>query len=380
MKTPLKDQLEISDSQKELEYVHNVYDQISNHFSNTRYKPWPVIARFIGSLEPGSLGADVGCGNGKYMGLRNVTSPANKAAAGDDTKATGDDTKTNTSATENEKDNASSTRDLFISGSDRIVKKGGKVLLYVWAHEQDGKRKFDQGNQDFLVPWTTGDSTQYRSWKAATIATTGMQSLHMLEEIVAELVGEETNTDRCPPNPSLRTTCLHASHVLLYCNPSSAIDATCIFRRSTSSGYVTVCATHPANAPHASLRIPLGDVSPGGIPGIGGSTGRPRLSFGSFSACSNSFPVCTLIRVRTISSGYVADTDAIPANAPAVNLLFVSNSDLPGSINSRLNCSYVANCTAEYGTILTTFVPFPRMYPFGPSSFQIFTNVFITPL
>lgn len=49
--------------------VHEVYEVIATHFSDTRYKPWPVVEDFLSSLKPGSLGADVGCGNGKYIGV-----------------------------------------------------------------------------------------------------------------------------------------------------------------------------------------------------------------------------------------------------------------------------------------------------------------------
>lgn len=52
--------------------VHSVYEAIAPHFSDTRYKPWPLIPAFINSLPVGSIGADLGCGNGKYLHLRNV--------------------------------------------------------------------------------------------------------------------------------------------------------------------------------------------------------------------------------------------------------------------------------------------------------------------
>ena len=59
----------------ETDHVHLVYDQIAQHFSDTRYKPWPIIDRFLHALPTGTLVADVGCGNGKYMaGRRGVCS------------------------------------------------------------------------------------------------------------------------------------------------------------------------------------------------------------------------------------------------------------------------------------------------------------------
>ncbi|KAJ8675399.1 hypothetical protein QAD02_011185 [Eretmocerus hayati] len=48
-------------------YVHGVYDEISNHFNETRHKQWPNVAKFIEKLETGGLLLDVGCGNGKYL-------------------------------------------------------------------------------------------------------------------------------------------------------------------------------------------------------------------------------------------------------------------------------------------------------------------------
>ena len=53
----------------EKQHVYEVYEKIAPHFSNTRYKPWPKIVEFLNSLPDGSLVADVGCGNGKYLGV-----------------------------------------------------------------------------------------------------------------------------------------------------------------------------------------------------------------------------------------------------------------------------------------------------------------------
>ncbi|KAJ3225386.1 tRNA methyltransferase, has a role in tRNA modification [Chytriomyces hyalinus] len=50
-------------------HVQSVYQAIAPHFSATRYKPWPVVEDFLGAIPAGSIGADVGCGNGKYLGV-----------------------------------------------------------------------------------------------------------------------------------------------------------------------------------------------------------------------------------------------------------------------------------------------------------------------
>lgn len=54
----------------------SVYSSIASHFSATRYKPWPLVTSFLASLPPGSIGVDVGCGNGKYLHLRNTLHPS----------------------------------------------------------------------------------------------------------------------------------------------------------------------------------------------------------------------------------------------------------------------------------------------------------------
>jgi len=55
----------------ETEHVQSVYEAIAGHFSDTRYKAWPVVDSFFAGLKPSSVGLDVGCGNGKNMAIRN---------------------------------------------------------------------------------------------------------------------------------------------------------------------------------------------------------------------------------------------------------------------------------------------------------------------
>jgi tRNA (uracil-5-)-methyltransferase TRM9 len=51
----------------EAKSVHQVYEEIAEHFSSTRYKPWPVVEEFIFSQEKHAVGGDIGSGNGKYL-------------------------------------------------------------------------------------------------------------------------------------------------------------------------------------------------------------------------------------------------------------------------------------------------------------------------
>ena len=54
----------------ESRYVTDVYEEIAEHFSHTRHTPWPGVMKFINSQPAFSVIADVGCGNGKYLGTR----------------------------------------------------------------------------------------------------------------------------------------------------------------------------------------------------------------------------------------------------------------------------------------------------------------------
>lgn len=52
--------------------MRNVYDQIAPHFSITRSKQWKPVESFLTKLGKGSLVIDVGCGNGKYLGRKDL--------------------------------------------------------------------------------------------------------------------------------------------------------------------------------------------------------------------------------------------------------------------------------------------------------------------
>ncbi|OTB04279.1 hypothetical protein M426DRAFT_320865 [Hypoxylon sp. CI-4A] len=187
----------------EQQHVHSVYESIASHFSSTRYKPWPFVASFLASLPPGSVGLDVGCGNGKYLDVnRDIVilgsdRSANLAALARDLKVAGKDATDSTirtsrncgadvvgvadglalpfggggsggSTTTRRVDFAIciavvhhlSTRERRIEGVrallDCVQPHHGKVLVYVWALEQGSSRRgWDEGtaDQDQLVPW-----------------------------------------------------------------------------------------------------------------------------------------------------------------------------------------------------------------------------------
>lgn len=154
----------------EKKHVYEVYDKIALHFSHTRYKPWPKVAEYLSSFPKHSLIADIGCGNGKYL------------AACPDIMSIGTDRSENLLKICLEKiegcqvftadslklpirDNVfdglisiavvhhfsnDQLRIKAIRELARIIKVGGKFLIYVWALEQQEK-KFNQ--QDNFVPW-----------------------------------------------------------------------------------------------------------------------------------------------------------------------------------------------------------------------------------
>jgi ubiquinone/menaquinone biosynthesis C-methylase UbiE len=64
----------LSPDEYEKKYVHNTYNQIADHFSETRYRPWPMVKKFLESLHSDSIMVEVGCGNGKNLSISPGTS------------------------------------------------------------------------------------------------------------------------------------------------------------------------------------------------------------------------------------------------------------------------------------------------------------------
>ncbi|KAF3765805.1 S-adenosyl-L-methionine-dependent methyltransferase, partial [Cryphonectria parasitica EP155] len=174
-------------------HVHGVYEAIAPHFSATRHKPWPFVSSFLASRPAGSVGLDVGCGNGKNMGVnRDVvmlgcdrsaalvslardmctssTSPAAVALPGADA-AVADSL--DLPFRDGRADfviciaviHHLSTRERRVDAIRQLLRcvrrdgktniGGGQVLVYVWALEQGTSRRgWDEGGeQDLLVPW-----------------------------------------------------------------------------------------------------------------------------------------------------------------------------------------------------------------------------------
>ncbi|KAG9283872.1 hypothetical protein AMEX_G2701 [Astyanax mexicanus] len=150
----------------ETQYVHNVYEEISAHFSSTRHSPWPRVRDFLLSLQPGDTLADIGCGNGKYLGINPQV-----LSVGCDRSASlvGICAERGFQAFVSDGLNVplrSSSFDACISIAVihhfstqerrlaavrelvRLLKVGGRALIYVWAKEQE----FNKQKSKYLKP------------------------------------------------------------------------------------------------------------------------------------------------------------------------------------------------------------------------------------
>ncbi|KAI4462733.1 hypothetical protein MML48_4g00011027 [Holotrichia oblita] len=140
--------------QLEAAHVYDVYDIIALHFSDTRCKPWPNVMKFLYSLQPGSILVDVGCGNGKYLRcIENVFSVGCDRSFGlaevagqrgfevfscnclnipiRDNVADGCISIAVIHHLANEERRLQAVQEMA-----RILKVGGKCLIYVWARDQ----------------------------------------------------------------------------------------------------------------------------------------------------------------------------------------------------------------------------------------------------
>eukprot|EP00088_Acartia_fossae_P051302 TRINITY_DN5762_c0_g1_i5.p1 TRINITY_DN5762_c0_g1~~TRINITY_DN5762_c0_g1_i5.p1 ORF type:complete len:621 (+),score=99.24 TRINITY_DN5762_c0_g1_i5:29-1891(+) len=146
--------LEESASVIEQKMVHMVYEEIASHFSETRHKPWPQVVHFIQDLPSNGVLVDVGCGNGKYLNTRS------------DLVVLGTDMSQNLLKIVRQRGFPAVRCDMLSLGlrdsladgivciavlhhltteqrrisaiqeMARVLKPGGKLLIYVWARDQ----------------------------------------------------------------------------------------------------------------------------------------------------------------------------------------------------------------------------------------------------
>lgn len=165
----------------EAEHVHAVYEAIAPHFSSTRHKPWPRVAAFLERQPAGSVGVDVGCGNGKYLGVNrslHVLGSDRSAALvglarekgtqgqhdGELCVADGLALPYRRGAVDfalciaviHHLSTRARRRDALAALLECVRPAEGKVLVYVWALEQSStsRRQWgEESDQDTLVPW-----------------------------------------------------------------------------------------------------------------------------------------------------------------------------------------------------------------------------------
>lgn len=186
----------------EQEFVTNVYNHIAPHFSSTRYKAWPYVEQFLlnkAQLSKYSFVADVGCGNGKYMGvnndlimfgsdisegLLNICSERGfeSLVASNERLPYRDDSFDAVISVAVVHHFSTDERRLWaIQELYRICKPGGKVLIYVWAFEQidkkTGKQRFNE--QDVFIKWHLQkqfDRTKRKTQKSSQVEANSSSS------------------------------------------------------------------------------------------------------------------------------------------------------------------------------------------------------------
>lgn len=155
-------------SQLERDHVHSVYEKIAPHFNDRRYKAWPKVRQFLLDQEPGSIIADIGCGNGKYLHINRESFkmgcdyclPLVDLARGH-----GHEVQVCDGLRLPYRDgcfdailsiavihhySTKERRIRAIQEMARTLRVGGRIMIYVWAMEQK-RRKFEK--QDIFVPW-----------------------------------------------------------------------------------------------------------------------------------------------------------------------------------------------------------------------------------
>lgn len=156
----------------ENKHVHSVYENISQNFSDTRYKVWSSVKKFIMDIPSTAQVLEVGCGNGKNLkDMKHVSSKVgcdmspsfvnmvikegiecHHANILNLPYQTGGFDYTLCIAVLHHL-STQERREKGLSELIRVTKPGGFILIQVWAMEQpdNSRRKFSA--QDSLVSW-----------------------------------------------------------------------------------------------------------------------------------------------------------------------------------------------------------------------------------
>lgn len=163
---------------KDARRASKTFNSIASHFDKTRNRPWGEVVKFIESCEGNLL--DIGCGNGRHIivalknGLdvvgidvsNNLLSILDKKLSNKGLSSVEVDLVRGRFKalpfTEEHFENI-----IFIAGlhhlsggrvkalkeAKRVLKKGGKILISVWAREQD-RWDLNKEEKEVTVPWT----------------------------------------------------------------------------------------------------------------------------------------------------------------------------------------------------------------------------------
>jgi tRNA (uracil-5-)-methyltransferase TRM9 len=167
------------------EHVHKVYSAISLHFSKTRYKPWPVVERFLQDQPQGAIGLDVGAGNGKYLAVNpdvfiiatdrseelvKIASrhSGSSAAVADSLALPHPNGRFDFAISiavvhhfSSPQRRVEALRAMLAALRSRDDSStSGTALVFVWALEQKGSRRgwSEEDEQDVMVPWVLKDT------------------------------------------------------------------------------------------------------------------------------------------------------------------------------------------------------------------------------
>ena len=160
--------------------IESVYNTIASDFNTKRFSVWKCVRTFLDSLESNTKLLEIGCGNGKNMLYRSDIVAVGidiseeqisicKSKNLDVEKANmtmlpfNDNSFDNIIciATYHHLDN-NDDRKKALQEMYRVLKPNGKVLLTVWAMEQDEKSKRRFTDSDSMVSWKLGNSIHYR--------------------------------------------------------------------------------------------------------------------------------------------------------------------------------------------------------------------------
>lgn len=151
--------------------IEKVYDKIATHFDTTRYSVWEYVKIFIDKFDSYSKVLEIGCGNGKNMLYRtdlnfygiDISEEQVKICNNKELnvqKANMISLPFNNSefdkilciATYHHLDN-DKDRKLALYEMHRVLQINGKVLITVWAMEQESNSIHNFKKSNEMVPW-----------------------------------------------------------------------------------------------------------------------------------------------------------------------------------------------------------------------------------